>query len=105
MSQFMQPFLYRKGQTYCADCARCGTTHTIHEWITDAFNDERDAMQNGTLRCPECGVGTMDADTFTDCGKQYAGRYSAPGYMDCTDWNFDTNKRRLERTLRDLYGD
>ena len=33
------------------------------------------------------------------------GRYSAPGYLDCTDWQHDTNRRRLERTLRDYYGD
>jgi len=32
------------------------------------------------------------------------GRYSAPGYLDCTDWQYDTNRRRLERTLRDYYG-
>jgi hypothetical protein len=40
-----------------------------------------------------------------DCGKQYAGRYSANGYMDCTDWHYDANKRRLERELRSMYGD
>lgn len=33
------------------------------------------------------------------------GRYTAPGYLDCTEWNMDTNRRRLEKTLRDYYGD
>ena len=71
--------------------------------LADDFNGERDAMQDGTLRCPECS-GTIDADTFLECGRQYAGRYSADGYMDCTDWHYDTNKRRLERDLREMYG-
>lgn len=102
---FMRGFIYQKGQTYSADCAHCGATHVIHEWTTDAFNEERDAMQEGRMRCNECCSGSIDPDTFQDNGKQYAGRYSAPGYMDCTDWNYDTNKRRLERTLRELYGD
>lgn len=101
---FMQPYLYQKGRLYCADCSKCGQTHYIHEWITDAFNDDRDAMQSGDARCPECG-GLIDADTFMDCGRQYAARYSAPGYMDCTDWHYGKNKRELMRELRDMYGD
>ena len=62
-------------------------------------------MQEGTLRCDQCAIGRADPATFHDCGKQYAGRYSASGYLDCTPWEFDTNKRRLERTLRDLYAE
>ena len=99
---FMQLQVYKKGRLYCADCAKCGATMYAHEWITDDFNGDRDAMQAGTARCPECG-GHADADTFTDCGRQYAGRYSAPGYMDCTDWSFGTNRRNLERELRNMY--
>jgi hypothetical protein len=101
---FMELQIYRKGRVYSADCSKCGMTHYIHEWITDAFNDDRDAMQAGNARCPECS-GTLDKDTFRDCGRQYAGRYSAPGYMDCTDWSFSPNKRTLEKELRDMYGD
>lgn len=101
---FMQMFIYDKGRTYSADCAKCGMAHTIHEWITDDFNGERDAMREGALQCRECG-GRMNPDTFMDTGRQYAGRYSAPGYMDCTDWSFDRNKRRLARELRDMYGE
>lgn len=36
--------------------------------------------------------------------ERWVGRMSAPGYMDCTDWYCDTNKRNLIRTLRDNYG-
>ncbi len=100
----MQLFIYKKGALYAADCSKCGVTNYTHEWITDAHNETRDAMQAGTARCDECG-GKIDKGTFIDCGKQYAGRYSAPGYMDCTDWSYNPNKRRLERELRDMYGE
>jgi hypothetical protein len=100
----MQLFIYQKGALYCADCSRCGATNYTHEWITDDHNERRDAMQDGTARCDEC-LNTLDPETFIDCGKQYAGRYSAPGYMDCTEWCFDTSKRRLARHLREMYGE
>jgi hypothetical protein len=32
-------------------------------------------------------------------------RMSAPGYLDCSPWEFDTSERRIRRTMRDLYGD
>lgn len=101
---FMTMKICRKGALYAADCARCGATNHTHEWAHDDHNERRDAMQNGTLRCDFCG-GTVDPETFLDLGRQYAGRYSAAGYMDCTDWHYDTNRRRLERELRDMYGD
>lgn len=37
--------------------------------------------------------------------EQYIGRFSAAGYMDCTDWHYDTNRKRLERELKESYGD
>ncbi len=101
---FMEMRIYKKGALYAADCEKCGRTNYTHEWITDDHNERRDAMQEGTARCEECG-GAIDADSFVECGQQYAGRYSADGYMDCTDWHFDTNKKRLEKELRDCYGD
>jgi hypothetical protein len=101
---FMQLFIYQKGALYCADCSRCGVTNYTHEWITDDHNERRDGMQAGTAACEECGS-ALDPETFIDCGRQYAGRYSAPGYMDCTSWSFGKNKRTLERELRDMYGD
>lgn len=99
---FMELELIRKGATYSCECSKCGVTMFTHEWVDYDHNDRRDAMEAGTLRCDECG-GKADADTFEKLPAQYAGRYSAPGYMDCTDWEFDTNKRRLERELRALY--
>lgn len=34
----------------------------------------------------------------------YFGRYSAPGYLDATDWLFDVSKAALVQELDDLYG-
>ena len=92
----------KKGALYCADCNKCGRTLFSHEWADWDNNERRDAMQAGTLRCDDCS-GFADPDTFHDCGRQYACRYSAPGYLDCTDWNYGTNLRRLEREVRSMY--
>lgn len=35
----------------------------------------------------------------------YFGRYSADGYMDCTSWDFDTDKQALADRLDEYYGD
>lgn len=93
------------GHLYSADCSRCGATMYVHEHATWDLNEERDAMQAGTLACQECGIGRADPATFVEHKRpHYASRYSADGYMDCTRWEFDTSKRRLQRTVRDLYG-
>jgi DNA-directed RNA polymerase subunit RPC12/RpoP len=102
---FMEMEILRKGTLCVADCAKCGATLHAHEFASWNFNDNRDAMQAGTLRCDDCG-GRADASTFHQLGrKQYAGRYSASGYLDCTDWSYDSNLRRLQQELRSLYGD
>jgi hypothetical protein len=35
----------------------------------------------------------------------YFGRYSAPGYLDCTDWLFGHTADEVAHDLDDLYGD
>lgn len=102
---FMELQVTQKGTLVSADCSRCGVTHYAHEWATWDFNGERDAMQAGTLACRECGR-PVDAATFHESPrKQYAARYSAPGYMDATDYHYGTNRRALVREVRDLYGE
>lgn len=101
---FMTMHIYRKGALYSANCSKCGNTSSAHEWTSDDPNGDRDAMKAGTYYCRDCG-GYVDPETFIEHKRSYAGRYSANGYMDCTDWHYDTNRRRLERELRDLYGD
>ena len=33
------------------------------------------------------------------------GRYSMPGYMDCTDWHYADIREELENFLDDMYGE
>lgn len=95
----------RKGHLYSCDCGKCGRTLYAHEWASWDPNEERDAMQAGTLRCTEC-TGQADSSTFIDLGAGwYAARYSMPGYLDCTDWSFGKNKRTLAREVREMYGE
>lgn len=35
----------------------------------------------------------------------YFGRYSAPGYLDCTSWSFDTDETTLRAELEYMYED
>jgi hypothetical protein len=103
---FMQMQIIKKGALYCADCSKCGQTIYTHEWVNEDHNDFRDALERGEPIACDCGCyAPADASTFQDCGKQYAGRYSAPGYLDCTDWSYSRNKRTLARDLRDMYGE
>ena len=98
---FMEPEILQKGALYSVECAKCGTTLFAHEWADEDHNERRDAMQDGTLSCDYCN-GRADPSTFWASPKRnyYAGRLSAPGYLDCTDWEFETNLRRLEQSLR-----
>jgi hypothetical protein len=102
---FMQIEITAKGALYVADCQRCGASIFTHEWATWGHNEMRDAMQAGHACCPEC-FGNAAPETFSKAPRKvYAGRYSAPGYLDCTEWTFGTNKRRLISELREMYGD
>lgn len=99
---FMKLEITRKGTLAMSDCKKCGQTHYAHEWTSWDFNEERDTLQETFTLCSEC-FGLNDIKTYREQENVYAGRYSAPGYLDCTDWHYDTNKRRLEKKLRDMY--
>ena len=88
--------------TLCSvDCSKCGQAIYSHEFSTEEeFSDETTAAQ---YLCPECG-GTSDPKTFANLGEQYACRYSAPGYMDCTPWSYGKNVRKLQQEVRELFG-
>lgn len=98
---FMQMRVYQKGSLYSCDCERCGTTNYSHEWVSDRVLNQPSEWAES--RCQECG-GAFDLDTFQSLGRQYACRYSADGYMDCTDYSYSANLRTLKRELRDMYG-
>lgn len=69
---------------------------------------------NGTHYFPQTvAINAEEASAYIDSGstiesvtvvRGYFGRYSAPGYLDCTEWEYDTNLRRLKKTLREMYG-
>ena len=46
--------------------------------------------------------GTLESVSYV---RGYFGRYSAPGYLDCTPWEYSASRVELERLLTDLYGD
>ena len=100
----MELQLIKKGALYTADCTKCGANLYTHEWADIDHNERRDAMEVGTLRCDQCAIGCADPETFSLLGRSYyAGRYSMPGYLDCTDWLYGKNKRKLIKELRDMY--
>lgn len=103
---FMELDVTPKGALYAADCDKCGATLYSHEWAHWDHNERRDAMEGGTCRCDYCH-GRADPETFHQVrgGRtHYAARYSAPGYMDCTDWHYGRNRRDLVREVREMYG-
>lgn len=102
---FMKIETTRKGALYSCECGKCGATLYTHEWAHIDHNERRDAMQTGTLRCDQCTIGRADPKTCKPSRGWYACRYSAPGYLDCTEWTYGTNRRRLEREVRDMYGE
>lgn len=98
---FMKAFIYDKARTYSADCDTCGASLYAHP---DTGTTESE-LRDGTAECPHCSHGHANPETVTYVGRLYAGRYSAPGYMDCTDWHYGPNLKELTRELRDAYGE
>jgi len=46
--------------------------------------------------------GTLEGVSYV---RGYFGRFSAPGYLDSTPWEYSASRAELERLLTDLYGD
>ena len=105
---FMQPEITEKMRGLMVD-GNCGTDYipsdvvdldlAIGQIVTKddpGFDDHclsvKDYTENTTIYSIEVVYG-------------HFGRYSAPGYMDCTPWGFDTDLDRLEADLDEYYGD
>ncbi len=98
---FMEMEMTRKGSLVSCDCSHCGAPNYTHEWASWDFNEERDAMQAGTFHCGECGRPVGDVEVWESPSRNYyAARMSAPGYLDCTQWDYGTNKRNLAREVQ-----
>jgi hypothetical protein len=100
---FMSLYMTQKGSLYSCDCAKCGATLYSHEWVDDVVRNQRSEWVG--VNCDQCAIGRADPETFQYHGKQYAARYSANGYMDCTEWTYGANKRTLAREVNDMYGE
>ena len=98
---FMEMFIYDKAPLYCAPCDKCSADIYAHESTGTSLEE----LQLGTAECGQCASGHANPEVISYEGKQYAGRYSASGYTDCTDWYYGANLRELKRELRDAYGD
>lgn len=98
---FMQRQTTNAGKLASIDCGKCGQTIHWHEWVHDG-----QAEDLKTTRCPECG-GEPDPDTYWESESQtwFAGRFAAPGYMDCTDWDYSEDLNALEADLEEMYGE
>ena len=98
---FMELFTYQKGRLASCDCGKCGATNYWHEWTSEGQADDLKKS-----RCNECGS-ALNPDTYWESRSRnyYACRYSAPGYMDCTEFQYGTNLRKLEREVRNMYGE
>ena len=102
---FMNLYMADKGALWTADCERCGSSLFLHEHV-HGLAAMPDAEVCANWKCDNCVVGFADESSVAKVPRpQYAGRYSAPGYMDCTDWHYGSNYRELCRELEELYGD
>jgi hypothetical protein len=95
----MEPEILRKGNLYSCDCQHCGATNYWHEWHSEGSSDDLWQQQ-----CEECCKQLGESpDDATQCkGKYYAGRMSMPGYLDCTQWEYETSLARLKKSLREM---
>lgn len=49
--------------------------------------------------------GSTDDVTEVSCRQCWGARYSAPGYLDCTDWVLADTQAEAEEECRSMYGD
>ena len=98
---FMKLEVTAAAPTRHVDCPRCCTTIYEH-----APSSEVSFGEDGGFECPQCGhqVEVDPTDIITEDKPQYAARYSAPGYMDCTDWWYGKDLEKLKAEVDEAYG-
>jgi hypothetical protein len=69
------------------------TEANFADWV-HLVDDLRDYIEN-----------PPDKVTSVELVKKWGARYSAPGYMDCTDWVLADTQEEAEEECRNLYGD
>lgn len=112
---FMQPEITNKSRHWAVECCH-GETHYVPCDVVTVPDQFKDGARFEPIG--ECGGAIWNAlvswlkdyapdepEAIEVTAPGYLGRYSAPGYMDCTDWTFSTNLRVLQSELRDMYGE
>ena len=96
---FMEPYTYH-GAYWRVETANGDYVIPAEDVGIDADHETLSAY------APE-GVGPIDAEDIESAqlARGWYGRYSANGYLDCTEWEAADSEEELLSTLRDLYGD
>ncbi len=92
MAEFMVPDI-DKGKWYSVE-SHSDTVFVLAEYLNDVIQNHLDYLESN------------DSIEVVYLGNGYGSRLSAPGYLDCTDWNapFDTELDAMA-ALYDLYAD
>lgn len=107
----MKVEILRKARHWAVECNH-GETHYVPSNVVSVSDNWKDGARfepgntffeiiASTLR--EYVPSEPEAIEVTKPG--YLGRYSMPGYLDCTDWEFSTSLRKLQASLRAMHGD
>ena len=101
-----------QGRYYLADNTH-GETTLVPEDVVGSidldggWNEDNEEWSDEVVRAFRDYVeGTVDESCdirYVDNG--WYGRYSAPGYMDCTDWTWADTEEELIAELKSMYGD
>ena len=94
---FMQEFIYQ-GDGWIAETS--DGSIVIYDWNAPDVDDLRKHIGKKIHLGDIYGV--LESVEHV---KGWFGRYSAPGYLDATPWEYAKTRKELESTLRDLYGD
>lgn len=94
---FMQEFIYQ-GDGWIAETSDGSVV--IYDWNAPDVDELRKMIGRKVHLGDVYGV--LES---VDHVRGWFGRYSAPGYLDATPWEYAKTRKELESTLRDLYGD
>jgi hypothetical protein len=95
---FMQPYIY------CGPCYIVETSHGTELVPCDVVGDLglADDAPELAKALADYVEGTIESVEYK---KVFYGRYSAPGYTDCTDWTWGASAEEVSETLESMYGD
>ncbi len=105
---FMKPHVY-KGDYYLVETSNGtefipGDMLSIDMAVGESIDDDRDAQD--WADCVKLVRDFVSDEVESiERGEGYYGRYSAPGYMDATDWTWGETEAEVMAELERMYGD